>query len=218
MQGGQRQGGEPGDKLSGRRAASLNGTGKVPAISKRPPGTFRVDQPPPTPRVARPQRDSSSRTMRRTLFVLGIALLICVVLACFFGYAVFNYFNGLNVSSGPAGVADDFLKSISGPQPDYDQAYKDLGTVITIQMSPDQFKQQAQNIDRCYGLVTNYSEVANSAIVQANSESFSYNITRSKSTRMYQLHLTLQQEQDGSNVWRITQYGNDLGPGQPACQ
>ena len=79
-------------------------------------------------------------------------------------------------------------------------------------------KQQALATDSCYGKVTNYSEVQDSA-VQNNPQSYSYSytITRSKLAKPYTLRMTVQQDTYGD--WKISSYGNnnDLGPGQPPC-
>ncbi|HZR39355.1 MAG TPA: hypothetical protein VFB12_04520, partial [Ktedonobacteraceae bacterium] len=96
------------------------------------------------------------------------------------------------------------------------QAYQDLGPAITLHLSLQQFTQQAQNLDRCYGPITTYPEVQDSATNQGNSQSYTYNISRSKLTKPYQLRLTLQQDPDANNNWKIVDYGNDLGPGQAA--
>lgn len=218
MQGRPGQGGEPWEKPSNRQMAHLNGTSQHRAIPQRPPGMARVDHPPTTPRVSRPQRQSqSARSLRRQLLIIGSIFLVCAVLACVFGYIGFNLTKGIGASSGAATTSADFLNALSTHN--YAQAYQDLGAVITIQVSQDDFTQQAQNDDRCYGSITSYSEVANSATTQGNSQSYTYNIIRSKSSKAYQLRLTLQQDQN-SNSWKITDYGNDLGPGQsaPVCK
>jgi hypothetical protein len=141
---------------------------------------------------------------------------VCGVLACGIGYAAVNFFAATNAGAGPAKTATDFLAAISNQN--YDQAYNDLDAVITIQLAPDDFKQQALTIDRCFGTVTNYSEVQDSAVQNnAQSYSFSYTITRSKLAKPYTLRMTVQQDSNGD--WRISSYGNnsDLGPGQPPC-
>ena len=128
-----------------------------------------------------------------------------------------NFLNGLNVSSSAASTAGDFMTSLSSQN--YTQAYKDLGASITIQMAQDDFIQKAQNDDRCYGQITRVSEVPNSATSQDNSQSYNYDITRSKLNKSYQLRLTLQQDQEGTANWKIMDYGNDLGPSQaPTCK
>ncbi len=217
MQGQQGQGGESRERPLGRPLASLNGTGQH-RVPPRPPGIPRVNQPPPTQRVARPQREEQQpRSFRRRLLIMGSVFLTCAVLACGLGYAAFNYLNGLNASSGAATTTNDFLSAIASAN--YDQAYKDLGPAITLRISSDEFKRQAQNDDNCYGIVKNFSEVPNSATNQGSSQSYTYNIVRSKSTKPYQLRLTLQLDQESAS-WKITDYGNDLGSGLPttACK
>jgi hypothetical protein len=215
MQGRQDQ--EPRDGFSGQYPIDFNGTGRQRAIPRRPPGMARIDHPPATSRVARPQREVPRKTnWRRRLLIWGIILVVCGVLACGIGYAAVNFFAATNAGAGPAKTAADFLAAISNQN--YDQAYNDLDAVITIQLAPDDFKQQALTTDRCYGVVTNYSEVQDSAVQNnAQSYSLSYTITRSKLAKPYTLRMTVQQDSNGD--WRISSYGNnnDLGPGQPPC-
>jgi hypothetical protein len=216
----QGQGGEPWHKPSGQRNASLNGTSKSHAIPQRPPGMTRVSSPPPTPRITRPERKQPSNSRRWLLIVGGIFVVIfiaCAALAWAVGYGAINAVIGLNASSGAATTTTDFLDALS--KSDYDRAYKDLGPAVTLRTSPDEFKQQGQTEDRCYGAVQNYSEVPNSASNQGGNQSFSYTITRSKLPKPYQLRISLQQDQNG-NGWKISDYGGDLGPGQqgPACK
>src|SRR5439155_15148613 len=144
----------------------------------RPPGP-RVDALPPTPRVARPQhKPSSLHTLRRNALILIGVFVVCALLACGIGYAAFNYVNGLTASSGASTTANDFLNALSTGH--YDQAYSDLDPTITLQLTGDQFKQQAGNNDRCFGPVTNYTEVPDSAVVQGNGNtlSYTYSLTR----------------------------------------
>src|SRR2546427_7941468 len=190
MQGRQDQ--EPKDSVIRQYLDDLNGTGKQRAIPRRPPNMARIAHPPPTPRVARPQREvPRKKNRRRRLILWGIVFLVCSVLACGIGFAAVNYFAATSATSGLAVTATDFLSAVSSQN--YDQAYNDLDATITVQLAPDDFKQQAQAADRCYGKVTDYSEVQNSA-VQNNPKSYSYNftITRSKLTKPYTLHLTVQ--------------------------
>ncbi len=215
MQGRQDQ--EPRDGFSWQYPVDFNGTGRQRAIPRRPPSMARIDHPPATSRVARPQREVPRKThWRRRLLIWGIILVVCGVLACGIGYAAVNFFAATNAGVGPAKTAADFLAAISNQN--YDQAYNDLDAVITIQLAPDDFKQQALTTDRCYGVVINYSEVQDSAVQNnAQSYSLSYTITRSKLAKPYTLRMTVQQDSNGD--WRISSYGNnnDLGPGQPPC-
>ncbi len=217
MQGRQWQSSEQGDTPGGRRLPSLNGTGKHRPLPPRPPGP-RVDAP-PTSRVARPQRQPSSPNMlrRNALILIGV-FAVCALLACGIGYAAFNYVNGLTASSGASTTANDFLNALSSGN--YDQAYSDLDPTITLQLTPAQFKQQAVNNDRCFGSVTNYTEVSDSAVVQGNGNtlSYTYTITRKKTAKPYQFHLTLQQNPDKPGEWKISSYGDGLGPAQPTCK
>lgn len=218
MQGRQWQSSEHGDTSGWRRLPPLNGTGKHRPLPPRPPEP-RADVSPPTPRVARPQREiASPKTIRRNVFILVGVFVVCTLLACGIGYAAFNYVNGLTTSSGAATMANDFLSALSNRN--YDQAYRDLDPAITLQLTPDQFKQQAQNNDRCFGPVTNYTEIPESALVQDNGNtlSYTYNITRSKVPKPYQLHLTLQRNPDTPGDWKVSSYGDGLGPAQPTCK
>jgi len=110
----------------------------------------------------------------------------------------------------------DFLTAIS--HQDYRQAYSDLSASLTLVMSLTGFTEQAQNADRCSGLLTNFTKVANSAAIQGSQRSVAYTLTRSKLTQPYTLKLMLNQD-PGSEKWLIMSYGekNDLGPGLPLC-
>jgi len=213
MQG--RQG--PRDRPFNQYPADFNGTGKQRAIPRRPPNMARIDHPPVTQRIARPQLEAPrKKSLRRRILFWGIVFVVAGALACGIGFTAVNFFAAINAPAGAAVTATDFLSALSNQN--YDQAYNDLDATITVQLAPDDFKQQAQASDRCYGKVTDYSEVQNSA-VQNNPKSYSYNftITRSKLTKPYTLHLTVQQ--NSNQDWRISSYGNnnDLGPGQPPC-
>ncbi|HZO71390.1 MAG TPA: hypothetical protein VFB60_04255 [Ktedonobacteraceae bacterium] len=213
MQGRQGQGGDPRERASRRPIASLNGTGQH-RVPLRPPGIPRVNQPPPTPRIARPQREQQPPgKLRRRLLILGSVFVICAILAAIIGYVGFNYFGALSASSDAAATTTDFLTALSTSN--YDQAYRDLGPTITLNTAPDDFKRRAQSDDLCYGPVKNFSLVPDSATAQDNSQSYTYNIVRSKSTKPYQLRLTLQQDKEGAG-WKISDFGTDLGPGTPS--
>jgi hypothetical protein len=215
----QGQSGEHEGTPAGRQLPPLNGTGKHRPLPPRPPGLPRADAPPPTPRAVRPQRETSSpKTIRRNASILVGIFIVCGLLACGIGYVAFNYVNGLTVSSGAATTANDFLHALSIRN--YDQAYQDLDPAITLQLSQDEFKQQAQFNDRCFGPVTNYTEVPDSATAQGNGNtlSYTYSITRGKVSRPYSLRLTLQQNPDSPGDWKISSYGDSLGPAQPICK
>lgn len=227
MPGRQSQDNEPWDKYSSQRLAAYNGngTGKQRAVPQRPPRMSRVDRPPNTPRVARPQRqEQKPKNRRKRLLIWIIAFVVCALLACGIGFAAVNYFQALGASQGPANTTTDFVSSLQGQS--YAHAFNDLAPTLTIQMTPQQFQQQAQEDDQCYGPVTDYSEVGDSATTSTDgkTQTYIYNITRTLSgkARAYQMHIALQQ--DSSGTWRITSYSpdsstttNDLGPGQPPC-
>jgi len=127
-----------------------------------------------------------------------------------------NFLNAANTASGGATAAADFLAALSSRN--YDEAYSDLGAAITVEMTPEEFKQQAINDDNCYGPITNYTQVPGSASVNdsTHTQSYTYSITRQKLKQPYQLRLTLREDTTTGN-WAVTSYGNDLGPGQPPC-
>jgi hypothetical protein len=219
MQGRPGQGREPEDRPSARRIASLNGTGKQPSIPQRPSGMARVNRPSTIPRVARPQRETPEpRKSRRRLIIITSILAVVAVFACIGSYAIYNVINGISASAGAATTAGNFLAALSSRN--YDQAYQYLGPAITLSMQKDQFTQQAEEVDNCYGPVKDYTEVQGSATTQGGSQSYSYTIARKTLARTYNLRLTLQQDQYDPNTWKITDYGGDLGPGSgaPACK
>ena len=208
---------EPRDRPFNQYPADFNGTGKQRAIPRRPPNMARIDHPPVKQRVARPQREEPrQKSWRRRILFWGIVFFVAGALACGIGYAAVNYFAATNATSGAAVTATDFLSALSSQN--YDQAYNDLDATITVQLAPDDFKQQAQDSDRCYGKVTDYSEVQDSPVQNnPHSYSYSYTITRSKLAKPYTLRMTVQHDSYGD--WRISSYGNnnDVGPGQPPC-
>jgi hypothetical protein len=219
MQGRPDGGYEPGDRPSARRIASSNGTGKQPAIPQRPPGMVRVNRPSTLPRVARPRREEAEpRKSRRRLIIITGILVVMGVCACIGSYALYNLFNGISASAGAATAAGNFLTALSSRN--YDQAYQYLGPAITLSTQKDQFTQQAQSLDRCYGAIKNYTEVQGSADNQGNNQSYSYTITREKLASTYTMRITIQQDQYDPNTWKITDYGGNLGPGSatPACK
>lgn len=227
MPGRQGQDNESWDRSSSQRLAAFNGngTGKQRSVPQRPSNMARMDRPPNTPRIARPQREGPKpRSVRHRLLIWSFVFIVCALLACGIGYAAVNFFAAINASQGSANTVTNFLSNLQSQN--YNSAFNDLAPTLTIQMTPQQFTQQAQEDDRCYGQVTDYSEVANSATTSTDgkTQSFTYNITRTLSgkTKMYQMHISLQQDSTTSN-WRISSYSNgssttnDLGPGQPPC-
>lgn len=195
-------------------------SGRQPVVPKRPPGMTRLDQPPPTQRVARPRREEEKiRRPRTWKWWLG-----CTVVVLFLGlvaavavYGVTNLLIALNVTSGSGNTAVDFLDNLKTAN--YDQAYSDLDLTLRVNLDKAAFAQKAKADDQCYGQITNYSEVANSAVSSTvggvQTYTYAYTITRSKLQKSYEIHLTLQKDADGN--WYITSYGNDLGPAPPTC-
>jgi hypothetical protein len=151
--------------------------------------------------------------LRKRLLFLGSGLAIVTIIACTLGYLLLS---AINASSGPSVTATNFLTALA--QSNYNQAYKELGPAITIPTSLEQFTGQAQEMDRCYGIVKDFSEVDGSATNQHNVQSYTYQITRSKMTKPYQIRLQLAQSIDNA-TWQITNYGTTLGPGTnaPTC-
>lgn len=200
---------------TGRMPALPSKTGEY-AVPQRPPNMPHVEAPPPQPKVARPKHEQVTPEVRkRRLIMLVSAVVVCAVLAFFATRIVISVSNGLSASSGAASTAVDFFNALDSQN--YNQAYKDLGPTITLRLTPDIFRQQAQSYDHCFGPVHNYSEVANSATTnQDGSQSYTYSVTRSKSPKPFQMRLTLQQDQSGK--WGISDYGNSLGASQPACK
>src|SRR5579884_2084390 len=229
MQGRQGRGNDSWDRSSSelRAAVNGNGTGKQRSIPQRPPSMPRVDRPPRTQRVGRPRRDTKPpKSLRRRVLERSAIILICAIVAFMIAYGAANLFRSINQAAPSATVGSNFVSDISavnGSTPDYDTAYSYLAPSIRIELTPDQFKQQAQCDDRTYGEVTNYSEVAGSATTTDTTASYTYAITRTNThtnlSKTYKLHLTLQKATDGSGTWVITGYNNgtgtDIGNGIP---
>ena len=220
MQGRQGLGYNAWDRSSGKLLAATNGngSGKQRAIPQRPPGIPRVEHPPQTTRVARPQRQSKPpKSLWRRLLFIAIIFVACAVIAGVIGFALVNYFTGIGNSAGAANTATDFMLALKSQN--YDQAYNnDLDAKITISVTKDEFKQIALADDHCFGQVTDFNEVPGSAITSTDNttQSYSYNVSRKQLTKTYKLTLTLQKDPDGN--WDITSYGGDLGPTTPTCR
>lgn len=200
-----------------RLRALAESTGHHRAVPRRPLERGRIENAPQTPRVARPRREQTPphKLRRRLLIASGIFVLIAIV-AFVGGLALFSFLNSVSVSSGAASTSTDFLSALN--QQNYAQAYNDLGPAITLHVAPDHFTQQAQSYDRCFGPVTNYTEIPNSATASnTNSMVFHYSVTRKNTSKPFQLQLTLQQDQT-TGTWKISDYGNTLGPGEPTCK
>ena len=216
MQGRQGRGKDPWDRPSRDKNDALNGSGKQRVSPQRPPRMARLDTPPAVQRVSRPQRQQKPPKSRRrrlliALIVLGIGAMLVFIIA----YGLVNYFIGIGNSAGPANTAVDFLLNLQDQH--YDLAYKDLDATITGTLHPEDFQKMALADDRCYGPIKDFNEVEGSATSSnnGNTQSFTYDMTRGKLTKTYQLTLTLQKDSDGN--WDITSFGNDLGPAPPTC-
>jgi hypothetical protein len=219
MQGRQSPGYDPWDRSSGKLLAATNGngSGKQRAVPQRPPGRTRVEHPPQTTRVARPQRQPKPpKSWGRRLLIFAIVFVACGLIAFAIGFALVNYFAAIGNNAGAANTAADFLLALKSQN--YDQAYNDLDAKITISVTKDEFKQMTLADDHCFGQVTDFNEVPGSAITSADNttQSYTYAVTRTKLTKTYKLTLTLQKDPDGN--WDITSYGGDLGPTTPTCK
>ena len=220
MQGRQGQAYYPWYRSPGKLLAATNGndSGKQRAIPQRPPRMPRVEHPPKTTRIARPQRQSKSpKSLWRRLLFIAIIFVACGVIAGIIGFALVNYFTGIGNSAGAANTATDFMLALKSQN--YDQAYdNDLDAKITISVTTDEFKQLALKDDHCFGVVSDFNEVPGSAVSSTNNstQSYTYNVSRAKLTQTYKLTLTLQKDPDGN--WDITSYGSDLGPTTPTCK
>ena len=136
MQGHQGPSKEPRGWFPNKELAGVNGTGKQRMFPQRPPGMARLDQPPVTSRVGRPQRQAPRPTRwRRQLLILASIFIVCGVLAGAIGYTVVNFLTASSTSAGAATTAGDILAAISSRN--YDHAYTDLGATITVPVTQD---------------------------------------------------------------------------------
>ncbi len=217
-QGGKEQPPRDRSSTSSFRLSELNG--RQPVVPQRPANMTRIDPPPTTPRVARPQRrDPKIRKPRTLRWWLGrlVGLVVLGIVVAVVAYGITNFVIAYNVSSGSGAVATDFLSSLQTAS--YDQAYNDLDVTLTTgDLTRSVFKQKALADDRCYGQVTDYTLVDNDTVsttiggVQVFS--YTYTITRSKLKQTYPLVLIVQKDTSGD--WFVTGYGsgNDPGPNQ----
>ncbi len=198
---------------TGKCRAVSSATGKYGAIPSRPPNMPHMDlasRPETMQRAPRPHHQTlQPRKTHRLLIVLGAVVAIITIISF---VIVFLLVSAINQNTGPTMTAVDFLSSLSSKN--YDNAYQDLGPAVTIRLNRQDFIQQAQALDQQHGVITDYSEVPNSAIVKNNTWSFTYSITRKNLSKPYKLTITLQQDQNDNNNWRIVDYGTTLGPTQ----
>ncbi|GAC1632318.1 MAG: hypothetical protein NVS4B11_33090 [Ktedonobacteraceae bacterium] len=163
----------------------------------------------------------TGRVVRRGAIVSLVVLLLLGLGLCAGSFALYHYFTTRNTapvatSGVPAAAAraDDFMNSLANHT--YDRAYGDLGTTITNQTSQNQFTQQAQQEDICYGAVTGDTRMDNNTTTQGNGLNYVYTLNRGKMSKPYQIHVTLQQD-DGGN-WQITDYNSNIASVQPTCK
>src|SRR5258708_13406782 len=110
MQGRQGPGYDSWDRSSSGPQAASNGTGKQRAIPQRPPGMTRIEHPPQTSRVNRPQRKAPPpKSWRRRLLFLFVVILACGLLAWGIVYPLPNYFIRIRNTSGAANTTNEFL-------------------------------------------------------------------------------------------------------------
>lgn len=161
------------------------------------------------PAITTPAR-KLGHSLRRGLKAVAILVVLCGLLVCGLGYAAFHYFSVQNTpvnTAGASAMASDFMQAVSNRN--YDQAYNDLGPPVTRDTTRDQFKNQAQTEDSCYGPVTHYSVINAGTQSKGNTLSYRYTITREKLSKPYQLDLSLQQGSSGN--WQVTDYNSDVG-------
>ncbi|HEY4385650.1 MAG TPA: hypothetical protein VGN34_14425 [Ktedonobacteraceae bacterium] len=227
MQGRQGPGDEPWDKYASQRLEALSQTSRQRAIQRpaqmaQRPVHRPISENARTPRVGRlKKQETPQRPLRQRIIFWGCGLLVFAVLVAVGTYIGFNLINAAGNSSGAAKNVADFLASVQEAK--YDQAYTYLSPAITLHLAQDDFINRAKNDDLCFGTVKDYTIVQNSTTYQSNNQSYTYTytITRAKQKQTYQLHITLQQDPNAANTWKITDYSNDLGPtGQPvaACK
>ncbi len=163
----------------------------------------------------------TTRVVGRGIAVSLVLLLLLGLGLCGASFAAYQYFTNrptpapVATNGVPAATAkaDDFVTALSNHT--YDHAYGDLGTTITNQTSQDQFMQQAQQEDTCYGAVTGDTRMDNNTTSQGNNLNYVYTLNRGKMVKPYQIHVTLQQD-DGGN-WQITDYNSNITSVQRTC-
>jgi len=162
----------------------------------------------------------TGRVVRRGVMISLVVLFLLGLGLCAGSFALYRYFTTRNTapvatSGVPAAAvkADDFVNSLMNHT--YDRAYSDLGTTITNQTSQNQFIQQAQQEDTCYGAVTGDTRMDNNTTTQGNGLNYVYTLNRGKMSKPYQIHVTLQQD-DGGN-WQIIDYNSNIASVQPSC-
>ena len=217
MQGRQGPGDEPWDKYASQRLEALSNTSKQRVVPQRPTNMAHVNEPPKSLRVGRPKRQPAPHVpLRQRMAFWGCGLVIFALLVAIGSYVGINLFAAAGNSSGAATSVANFFQAVHDT--DYTQAYTYLSPAITLRLSTTQFASQAKNDDLCFGTVRDYTLVPNSTQYQDSNQSYTYTytITRTKQQKPYQLHLSLQQDPNAGNAWKITDYSNDLGPtGQP---
>ncbi len=217
MQGRQGRGDEPWDKYASQRLEALSNTSKQRVVPQRPLNMVHVNEPPKSPRVGRPKRQvSAGQPFRRRVAFWGCGLVIFALLVTVGSYIGINFFGAAGNSSGAATSVTAFLAALQDTH--YDQAYMYLSPAITLHLDKAVFIEQAKNDDLCFGQIKDTTLVPNSTKYQDTTQSYSYiyQITRTKLKQPYQLTLSLRQDPNDGNIWKITDYGGDLGAtGQP---
>ncbi len=187
------------------------------AIPRRPATMPYVEGPPPTSKqkVVRPTAKlARPRSSRELMIFWGSIVLGGALISTLAFVLAYNLF--LSRSPQPLDTASSFLDAVSGH--DYNQAYRMLNVNMVLHTSPEDFQQQAQAADRCFGPMTQFKQVGDAQ--QADQEvSYTYMVRRSKVSRSYTLHLTVEQSANNdAGTWSVASYGNGLGPAPATCK
>jgi serine/threonine protein kinase len=150
--------------------------------------------------------------------ILGTLLVISILL-CSLGYLAYNRFfphptplTSADTAQASA-LTNSFITDLN--HHNYSHAYSNLGDTITRDTSQQAFVQEAQNEDNCYGVVTASTRVDNATSTQGDTVMYAYTMKRTKMSKTYQLHLSLQRNSAGS--WRVSDYNSNVNSVQPTC-
>lgn len=160
------------------------------------------------------------------LLMMSMAFLIGLFCAaCIGGFALLHHFfsagSAFPLSSRPIYTATptsiDFLNHLAHHESS--AAYRDLGDVVLVELTEEDFARQARHADDCLGAITSYQIVHEDHDLSV--WHLTYAVQRSKWPRTYRLSFTL--ETDASGAWLIAGYstgpgsGNALVPGISLC-
>lgn len=144
----------------------------------------------------------------RTLLIFFV---LVPLLLCGLGFSGYTYLQNRNPPGQATALAHNFVDNLA--HQNYDGAYADLGSSITMGTSHDAFVQQADQEDRCYGQISGYKAVGTAS--PSGTQTDDYTITRPKLPQPYHLHVTVSKDVFGN--WSITDYNSDAGLNQAAC-